>query len=214
MTVEGSPTAAPPFPESRSATSTLRGAVQAALLGACFGAATSVSNAMVSPSEPESFARIVSFVLDAGWAWAALAVAAGWIARTPRSGAVAGVVALLTATTAYFTVDSIHRDEPFGSYSAELLRWWLVSVSLGWVLGVIGASARRKDAVGLAAALVVPLGAFAQMIVLPPGPGGPGTTAAMTSARVLVITAAVLAAAAAVIRFVRHRRDRPADAFP
>ena len=206
MASECSPTAAPAYPESRSTTSTLRGAVRAVLLGACFGAATSISNAMVSPSEPESFARVVSFVLDAGWAWAGLAAVAGWMARTPRQAAVAGVIALLIATTAYVTFDSVNRDESLGAYSAEMLRWWLVSVSLGWVLGVIGAYARREDVVGLVAALVVPLGAVAQMIVLPPGPGGPATTAAMTWTRLLVITTAVIVAAAAVARFVRHVR--------
>jgi hypothetical protein len=161
---------------------------------------------MVSPSDPESLARVVSLVLDAGWAWAALAVVAGWVARTPRQGAVAGVIALLTATTAYFTFDSVNRGEALGTYTAELLRWWLVSVSLGWALGMIGAYARRPDLLGSAAAVVVPLGAIAQMVVRPPGPGGPAATAAVTLSRLLVLVLAAIAIAAGVARFVRQLR--------
>jgi hypothetical protein len=49
-------------------------------IGAGFGAATSLSTGFASPFEPDSFAHVASLVLDAGWAWAGLAMVAGWLA--------------------------------------------------------------------------------------------------------------------------------------
>ena len=76
-------------------------------------------------------ATVMSVILDVGWAWAALAVAAGWLAGTPARGALAAVLALLAATTAYYALDSVLRQEPFALYWPELQRWWLASLPSG-----------------------------------------------------------------------------------
>ncbi|MGH7541329.1 MAG: hypothetical protein ACRELC_10045 [Gemmatimonadota bacterium] len=91
-------------------------------LGLAFGAATSLSNELASPLEPDSITRIPSLILDVGWTWAVLAVLAGWLASAPRRAAAAGVLVLVAATAAYFVVDSIARDEPLGSCVPEILR--------------------------------------------------------------------------------------------
>jgi hypothetical protein len=84
--------------------------VGACALGSGFGAITSLSNRLDSQVEPDSFARVASLVMDAGWAWAALAVVAGGLFASPARGAVAGVLALFAATTVYYSVDSFVRD--------------------------------------------------------------------------------------------------------
>ena len=140
--------------------------VGAFALGASFGAATSLSNAGAS-----QFAVVVSIILDVGWAWAGLAVAAGWLAGAPARGALAAVLALLAATTAYYALDSVLREEPFALYWPELQRWWLASVACGPALGAVGAYVGRGGVRGLLAGLVVPVGALVQMVVSRPGPG-------------------------------------------
>lgn len=180
----------------------------ASALGAGFGAATSLSNGFASPFEPDSFARVASLVLDAGWAWAGLAVVAGWLAGAPARGAVAGALALIAATSAYFGMDSIIREEPFAWYWPELLRWWLASVVFGPGLGAVGAYMRRPGVRGLLAGLTVPAGATVQMLVLPPGAETPIETPAMKWARLIVVAAAAVGAAVVLTRFFAERRRR------
>jgi hypothetical protein len=79
--------------------------------GAGFGAATSLVNALSSPYSPlgapltgtvwGGAAKVLSLLMDAGWAWAALAVAMGWLAGAWVRGAVVGALALMAATVAY-----------------------------------------------------------------------------------------------------------------
>lgn len=72
------------------------------MLGAVWGALSSFTNAEASP-----FGVAVAVVVNAGWAWAGVAVAAGWVVRTVVRGAAAGVLALIAMTTAYYGMDSI-----------------------------------------------------------------------------------------------------------
>jgi hypothetical protein len=181
----------------------------ACALGSGFGAATSFSNRVDSRVEPDSFARVASLVLDAGWAWAGLAVVAGWLAGAPVRGAVAGVLALLAATTVYYGVDSVLGDGSLAWYWPELLRWWFASVVCGSVLGTVGAYGRRPGVLGLLAGLTIPIGATTQMIVHPPGPGGPMATPAESWARLLVVAAAAVGAAAVITRFGLGRAAAP-----
>jgi len=193
----------------------------ACALGSGFGAATSLSNGFDSQVEPDSLARVASLVLDAGWAWAALAVVAGWLAAAPARGALAGVLALLAATTVYYGTDSIIGDDPLAWYWPELLRWWLASLVGGSALGTIGAFGRRPGVLGLLAGLTIPIGATAQMIVSPPGPEGQLATPAESWARLIVLATAAVWAAAVITRFGlgerRRRRDpkapEPGDAL-
>ncbi|XTZ16996.1 DUF6518 family protein [Micromonospora echinospora] len=120
-------------------------------------------------------AEFASLILNAGWAWAATAVLVGWlVSRQARPaagmlrGAVAGGLALVFATTAYYAMDVLFDG---GVWWDVRTRYWLVgSVLLGPALGVAGALARRPGPVGTLAALLVPAGAAAQMVVLPPPP--------------------------------------------
>ena len=169
-------------------------------LGAAFGAATSLSNDLGS-----GLAEVVSLILGAACAWASLAVVAGWLARTPARGAVAGVAALIAATTAYYGMDSVLREESLGLYWPEMVRWWAASVVFGAGLGAVGACIRRPGTVGLIAGLTIPLAAAAQMILLPPG-SKVLVTPAMTWARAILWAAAAVCTALVVGRFLAERR--------
>jgi hypothetical protein len=193
----------------------MRTGLGACALGSGFGAATALSNGFDSQVEPDSFARVASLVLDAGWAWAGLAVVAGWLAATPARGSVAGVLALLAATTVYYGTDSIIGDDPLAWYWPELTRWWLASVVGGSALGTIGAFGRRPGVLGLLAGSTIPIGATVQMIVSPPGPGGQFVTPAESWARLIVLATAAAGAAAVVTRFgLGERRRRRALEAP
>ncbi|MFC7533208.1 DUF6518 family protein [Actinoplanes sp. GCM10030250] len=152
-------------------------------------------------------AEFASLILDAGWAWAAAAVLAGWlVSRHARPvagmvrGALAGGLTLLCATTAYYGADLLFDG---GSWWGWVTRYWLIgSVLLGPPLGAVGALIRRPGAIGAVAALVVPAGAALQMVLLPPPPdsrmAGP------------VQWSIWIAAAAAIVLILRGsgRRDR------
>ncbi|WCN79394.1 DUF6518 family protein [Micromonospora sp. LH3U1] len=118
-------------------------------------------------------AEFASLILDAGWAWAAVAVLAGWlVSRHMRPavgmlrGAAAGALTLVFATTAYYGMDVIFDG---GAWWDMRTRYWLIgSVVLGPVLGVAGTLIWRPRPAGALAALLVPAGAALQMVVLPP----------------------------------------------
>jgi hypothetical protein len=81
-------------------------------------------------------------------------------------GALAGGLALVCATTAYYGVDLLFDGD---TWWGGVTRYWLVaSVLFGPPLGVVGALIRRSGAAGTVAALVVPAGAALQMVFLPP----------------------------------------------
>jgi hypothetical protein len=120
-------------------------------------------------------AEFASLILDAGWAWAATAVLAGWLVSRPvrpcaamLRGAVAGGLALLFATAVDYGVNALVDG---GTWWGTLSRFWLVgSVLLGPPLGCAGALIRRPGLVGTLAALLVPAGAALQMALLPSAP--------------------------------------------
>ena len=148
-----------------------------------------------------------SLLLDVGWAWAAVAVAAGWLAGSGviGRGAAAGAVSLMAATAAYFVMDSLLRDEPLAGYVGEVRYWLLASVALGPLLGVVGASLLRVGVTGLLAGLIVPVGALVQTLFLQPALRSSSRPAAI-SALVIVSVAAVACIGLVVARFARHRR--------
>ncbi|WP_433833289.1 DUF6518 family protein [Actinoplanes sp. CA-015351] len=118
-------------------------------------------------------AEFAGLILDAGWAWAATAVLAGWwVSRHARlaagrwRGALAGGLALGFATTSYYGADLLLDGT---AWSGVAPRFWLIaSVVLGPPLGVVGASIGLHRPAGVVAALVVPAGAALQTAVLPP----------------------------------------------
>ncbi|MET9359190.1 hypothetical protein ABZY14_40790 [Streptomyces sp. NPDC006617] len=186
------------------------GAVAAGLV---FGALTSVTNVLSSPygeigarvtgSVLGDTSRVLSLLLDAGWAWAALAVAVGWMAGTRSRGASCGVAALTCATVSYYVVDLYLWDA-----GTDMIAWLVFGVPAGLILGLVGALIRRPGWTGLVAALVVPVGAAVQMTVMSPGAGLIVAFPAAVAAG-FVWTGAVLSAAVAVHRFWRQRRVLP-----
>ncbi|WP_141579200.1 hypothetical protein [Actinomadura sp. WMMA1423] len=158
-------------------------AVAAMATGAAFGAGTSLINDL--SSEYGTFGprladtsvapalKVLSILLDAGWAWAALAVLMGWYASAGRGakraalrGAARGALALLAASVAYFCADAPLRGESLSSHLIEMVLWSIASVVLGPLLGAIGSQIGRKGLIGMLAGLVVPAGAVVQTLWL------------------------------------------------
>ncbi|WP_406274975.1 hypothetical protein OH779_40595 [Actinacidiphila glaucinigra] len=185
------------------------------LAGLVFGAATSLADILSSPFTKLGMplhgtvwaktAKVLSLLMDSGWCWAALAVAMGWLAATLLRGAVAGPLALIGATVAYFVMDLVVGDENMSS----IVYWLVASVLFGPVLGAIGAAIRRPGLLGMLAALAVPVGAATQMIAMPPRPHFTVTPSIIVS-EVIVWTAATLGTGWALYRFWAARRTAPA----
>ncbi|GGP09663.1 hypothetical protein LDL08_25120 [Nonomuraea glycinis] len=206
----------------RSYVTRLAGIVVSVLaVGGGFGAATSLVNAIsgsFADLESRAYttsgwsgAEIASTLLDSGWAWAGLAVAAGWlVTRTEESrpvalaqGAAAGVLALLAATAAYSIVDTIRSGGRFPWYESEVVRWF-ASVTFGGPLGCVGACVRRPGVIGLLARLTVPVGAAVQMVVLLPG----RNEVIEAIGKTVVWMAAAVSIGFVVARFLLVRRRR------
>lgn len=196
----------------------------AAVLGAGFGAATSLINDLSSSygklgnglegtrwTWVSDVAEVGSLLLDVGWAWAAVAVAAGWVggAGAIGRGAVAGIVSLMAATAAYFVMDSLLREESVNGYLGEARYWWLASLTLGPLLGAVGASLVRFGVIGLLAGLIVPVGALVQTLFMQPD-----LAASSRPERVwalgIVSAAAIACISLVVARFALQRRRVPA----
>ncbi|MFB6784974.1 hypothetical protein ACFCX0_49150 [Streptomyces sp. NPDC056352] len=181
-----------------------------------FGAVTSLVNALSSPyvelgvplagSAWAKAAKVLSLLMDAGWSWAALAVGMGWLAGKWVRGALVGALTLILASVAYYVTDAFVLGTPLAFFATETIVWSTVGLLFGSVLGVVGAAIRRPGLIGLLAALTVPVGAAAQMVVLPPRPHLT-LTPAIILAEVIVWTAAVLGASWAVYRFWAARRS-------
>ncbi len=120
---------------------------------------------------------VAVLMLDAGWAWAATAVLAGWwVSRHIRPaawmlrGALAGGLALGFATISYYGADVLFDG---GAWWGVASRFWLIaSVLLGPPLGVVGAAIRLPGPAGVVAPLVVLAGAALQMAIPPPPAAG------------------------------------------
>jgi hypothetical protein len=170
-----------------------------------------VGEARASRSGWAQTAEFVSLILDSGWAWAALAVAAGWLVSgglRPRTGvcvgALAGCIALLAATATYYCGELLLTGDFAWSW---IVRFWLVgAVALGLPLGAVGATIRRPGPVGVLAALVVPVGAAANMVVLPPPKESPVAGLVLLTVWGAAATATVLIVTGA-IRALRGDRD-------
>lgn len=197
---------------------------RALVVGAGFGAATALVNAFAlrsvdlesrtATTSGWSPAEIVSVLLDAGWAWAGLAVLTGWlvtraggdpaVSGSLARGAAAGALALLAATAAYGIVDMIGNGGHVSSHEPEAPVWWITSVVFGAPLGAIGACITSPGLIGLLARITVPVGAAVQMVVLPPG----RNEAVATIGQAVVWTAAAASVGFAVVRFLMVKRRR------
>ncbi|WP_446218838.1 hypothetical protein [Micromonospora sp. IBHARD004] len=205
----------------------IRGMAATLAVGAALGAAASVVNsvplllgeggrARADRSAWSQTAEFASLILDSGWAWAAMAVAVGWlVSRGLRPvvgalvGALAGCVALIDATIVY---DAVPMLFPFhqGFGWGQMPFWLVASLVLGLPLGAVGATIRRRGPVGVLAALVAPVGAALNMVVLPPPAESPVAELAMLTVWGAAATATVLVVACAVR--ARRRGDRDSGA--
>ncbi|WP_229073507.1 DUF6518 family protein [Actinoplanes sp. DH11] len=199
----------------------MRWAVTALLAGSVLGLGTALVNhvpihldevgtARADRSGLAQAAEFVSLILDSGWAWAALAVVVGRLvshgvrpAPGILAGALAGCVSLLAATMVYDALEALLQDGTTGGWRQQF--WLAASVLAGPFLGAAGAATRRPGPVGVVAALVVPVGAALNMIVLPPAPD----SRMAVPVTLTVWAAAALAAVVVLARGVRARSPHP-----
>ncbi|MEV6493100.1 DUF6518 family protein [Actinoplanes sp. NPDC051633] len=118
-------------------------------------------------------AEFASLNLDAGWAWAAAAVLAGWLVSRRsgltagvRRGAVSGALCLVFATAAYYGMDILFDGGVWWTMTTRI--WLAAGLVFGPALGIAGAVIHRGGIAGVLAALLVPAGAALQMVLLPP----------------------------------------------
>ncbi|QLQ35842.1 hypothetical protein [Micromonospora robiginosa] len=142
------------------------------VVGASVLALVSLASNVTTPGQLDGSADTVlasrltvSQLVNAGTVWAGLAVVSGWLARRPAPAVAAGAVALLTACVVHYGVGTA-----FGMFDRDVwaanLHWLLAALVLGGPLGLVGAIAHRADPWGLAARLVVPLGAVLEPFVV------------------------------------------------
>ncbi len=191
----------------------------AILLGAAYGATTSPVNDVSSPygmigshiagTNWAWAAEVTSRLIGLGWAWAGVAIAAGWLAGTGARGALAAVLTMFAATTAYYGMDSVLRGTPIATFWSELRLWWFGSSVAGPVLGLVGANIRRPGVVGLVAGLTLPVGAVLQTTLV--WLNDSSVTPAMSWARIIVWVGAAVGAGALVTRFLLSKPTRRDD---
>lgn len=101
-----------------------------------------------------------------GPAWLFFAVG---LLRTPGRGAVAGLLGLDCAVAAYYAYGRISGDRAdvgLGGLTGVIRVWAIAAVFAGPILGGVGALIRRAGVPGLVAALVVPAGTIAEMLLV------------------------------------------------
>ena len=170
-----------------------------------------------SQDSPTTWAAIfVGVILNTGCAWAALAFTVGWFITTQArpvkaywGGAIAGVAALLTATAAYYLTDLLLGVDMNWQAAAF---WSVRAIAFGAPLGVAGVIARRGGWLGLIAAFTVPVGAMANMVILPIHRGLTGESSADGWAQLGVWIAALAGSTLVIIRFARSRPARVSPA--
>lgn len=208
------------YPNLMKHRSTALALVIAFAVGGGFGATTSLINDISSPygmiggqiadtgwAWTLRVAEVVSRLVGVGWAWAALAIVMGYLAGKGGSGVrsvVAAVLTLLAATTAYYGMDSILREESLAGYWWEISFWWPASVATGLVFGVVGAGIRRPGVIGLLCGLAIPVGASAWVVW--EASGMLYVSPAMHWARAIVWVCSVMVAGIFIARFIAHLR--------
>ncbi len=142
-------------------------------------------------------AEFASLILDSGWAWAATAVAVGWlVSRGVRPmaglllGALTGFVALLAATAVYDRLEALFQGGAGGGW--RLQYWLILGVVLGPPLGAVGAAIRRPGLAGVLARLVVPVGAVLNVVLPPPRESLVAVSVAITVSGAATMTAALV----------------------
>jgi hypothetical protein len=100
--------------------------------GLAFGAAATWLN--VPPEDyvlDDSARRIASLVVNAGAAWAGMAVLGGWLLGSVRRGLLGGPLALVPAVIAYYVVGSFAGSENPGGSPELIAMFGLVALIAG-----------------------------------------------------------------------------------
>lgn len=100
----------------------------------------------------------VSKLVNAGTAWAGLAVLSGWLVRRPVQAVAAGIAGCLLALVVHYGSGRILGLFGSGVWT-ENSYWFAAAVVLGGPLGLVGATARRPGSWGRVSRLLVPVAA-------------------------------------------------------
>ena len=107
------------------------------------------------------FRKTLSKIVNCGTLWAGVGVLAGWLMRRPLVSVVAAVLAAEATLALHYGLGQL-----VGMYNAgmweENTHWFVLGVLACAPLGLVGWVARRPDWLGLAARLVVPIGAVVE----------------------------------------------------
>jgi hypothetical protein len=147
----------------------------------------------------------ITFLLNAGWAWAAVPVWAGALQRTRVHAASVGPCAGAVAVFGYYLSDSVLGGTPFEAYWYEIIFRLVGFAIVGSAFALIGFAARSNTVAGLLARSFVPVGAFIEMIFVPRWPvvdAGPD----LHVAQAIVWVAAPLAIVSFILRYLIVRR--------
>ena len=172
-----------------------------AMGGLVFGAATSLSNGLDTP--------FLAQFLGMGWSWAAVGVAAGWVAPTRRVAWVGATCTLLVAVFAYYATDlargvydTIDPADPssfrvttsWTGALSDLSYRWVAALLVGPPLGLVGHAIHRRDRLGFLAEVVVPTTMVANVLLVTTRMGlGRAQPAALAAHAVIVVLAVVWA---------------------
>ena len=173
--------------------------IAAVAAGALFGAVSTWLNAPTdSYVLDDSPRRVASLVVNAGAAWSGVAVLGGWVVGSVRRGLLGGPLSLLPAVAVYYLVGAVVRSENPGG-SRDLIAYFsLYALVAGPALGAAGGLIRRRGVLGMAAALVVPVGILVELAwrsltnALPPDPARPVADLILGGLAVIGVAAAVI----------------------
>lgn len=148
---------------------------------------------------PETVRLAISRLTNSGTLWAAIGIVAGWALRHRWHSPIAGIVAGELALAVHDGLGAI-AGFPQAVWTGNG-HWCLIAAVAGAPLGLVGLLARRAGRIGLAATLVVPLGAIAEPLyrgwfTLSPHLPGPTRDSATAAGAALIAVGAVLAARA------------------
>lgn len=201
-----------------AATSARRGwalVIVAALGLALASWATNITSEAQLAGEADGFLTVrftLSKLANAGTVWAGLGILCGWLVRRPLQAAAAGIAGSLFSLIAHYSLGLAS-----GMFDATVWSengyWFAAALIVGGPLGLVGAAARRSDLLGLAARLVVPLGAVLEpfmvnMLNVPrlfPQP----ERFSRVACGVTLLVAGFVSGAGVVVAVIRRRRLDP-----
>lgn len=137
--------------------------------GVILGLVAAASDVLAHGQSSDDRWRALSAVLNAGVVWAAVAFWSGRRFPTPTPAAIAGLVTLAGAVIAYYLYGSAVGNRTHirvDSLVEAAVTWLGRGIVAGPLLGIMGWCSRRAGLPGVMAALVIPAGAFAEIVVL------------------------------------------------